>query len=282
MTDPWTIGLLGAASGALASITGWGAGLALPLLAWLGTPLAAALLSIKLGFALIDTVAWVAARRATQFAAVPGGPLPSLPGRAAAQTVAGGAAGALGVLVAPAGAELAAPLAGLLLAILAGRPWRGGRQAKAAVLARAGLSLYIGGCGIGAGLLTRRLLTRPLLSRSLPSNSLPSNSLPSSSLPSSSLLSSSRMSRRPRHDPRAQANEAPLPTDALAHCALANLGAAAALLLALPLDPAGIDARFALLACSQAAGAGLVTAWRTRRPGAGPVPPLAWLRRPAP
>jgi hypothetical protein len=130
-------------------------------------------------------------------------------------------------------------LGGLLVVCLAAASHRTAPTAVERSVCAASLALYIGGCGLGAGLLARR------------------------------------MSRQTAHSNDAHGAT----TNALALCALSNLGAAAALVLAAPLGHAQLDAGFVGLACTQAMGAGLAIAWRRRQPRlcdhAVPVDPVA-------
>lgn len=133
---------VGLAVGWGATKSGLGVGLSLPLLAACGLALPAALLAVKLPVAVSDLAAALGERRGRCAPVLPA-PMTLCCGAVA------GAVAAWGVLHVPAGmVAVVAPL----LALVAWRwPRRGGQMLGQAAVWGA----YVGGCGLGAGLLWR-------------------------------------------------------------------------------------------------------------------------------
>lgn len=143
--DPIVILCVGGAVGAVSTVVGLGAGAAFLLLPWAGVSLPAALLCVKAVMAAQDLCAWIglgtgaSARGDRGVAAARAASLTRAHARTHIATAAGGALGAAITVCAPA-IGAAALMAGALIAAWRDRRW---------------LAVYVGGCGVGAGLLQR-------------------------------------------------------------------------------------------------------------------------------
>ena len=138
-----TIATVGLLVGAGSACTGLGAGLAFPVLAWLGLPLHAALLAVKLPVAASDLAAGFAPT------ADPATGAPPWRWQLLAGAALAGALAALAML------RLPGPVALALLAVLACAavllPRSSNRQNRSVAL----WATYIGACGVGCGWLQR-------------------------------------------------------------------------------------------------------------------------------
>lgn len=144
------VALVGLAVGAGSAWTGLGAGLSAPLLAWLGLPLPAALLAAKLPVAASDVAAALGLSRAGGGTG-PGAcdAAPGIDGAALWMTLIAGAASAAVVLYwAP---VLALGLSAVLLLVALVAAWLGATPRWQSIC----WGGYIGGCGVGAGVMMR-------------------------------------------------------------------------------------------------------------------------------
>jgi hypothetical protein len=142
------VALVGLGVGAGSALTGLGAGLSVPLLTCLGLPLPAALLAAKLPVAASDVAAAMGLATGGS-APLQAGPEPALDKPALWLTGLAGAASAAALLCwTP---LLALGLSGLLLLLALACAW-GGVAPRWQSVCWGG---YIGGCGVGAGVMMR-------------------------------------------------------------------------------------------------------------------------------